>query len=156
MLAAQEIRGVIYHELAALLSAFMLGLALGARVGGWLVRRLSRWSLSLALLLTGLSSLLAWGAAYGATRAPGATLLIVLPCLAALGLAVGACFAPAVSRMKQARGETAVGRAYFWDLMGGAAGALVGSSFLIPVLGLASVCWLCGAICLASGLTVWR
>ncbi len=170
VLAAQESRGVIYHELAALLSAFMLGLAVGARVGGWLVNRLPRWGLSMAMILTGLMALSSWGAAYWATREPSVALLILLPCLAGLGVAVGACFPPAISQMADARGkradargkradargETAVGRAYAWDLLGGAMGALAGSWLLIPVLGLSSVCLLCGVMCLAMGLTVWR
>lgn len=156
VLAAQEIRGVIYHELAVLLSAFMLGLALGAWVGAWLLGRLPRWSLAIAMVLVGAAALVCWGAARWAALSPSGALWILLLALTTLGLSVGACFPPAVHQISARRPGVAVGWAYAWDLLGGATGALVGSWFLIPVLGLPGLCLLCCVMCLASGLTVWR
>lgn len=154
LLACQEMRGVIFHELGILLAAFMAGLAGGAIAG----RALMRWpaaALRLALLGCAGAALLGAGImklAVGLTAPP--PMLVFLAPLALSGLAVGSCYAPAVAALARATNGLrspgqAAARGYAWDLAGAAVGGLLASAFVLPVLGLVHTCLLCASLCLA-------
>ena len=157
LLACQQLRGVVYHELAAMLTAFMAGLSAGAWIGRRLVAgtspRARVRAVRLALGACVLGALAAMAAMLLARAVPGASLPILLGGMALIGLAVGTCFAPAAEAMTGARPGDAAARAYAWDLAGAACGALVASAFALPVLGLPVCCLLCAAVCLGCLLT---
>jgi spermidine synthase len=96
LLAAQTARGVVYHEIGALLTAFMAGLALGAPAGRWLVGRAPRRALQLTVGAVALTSFEAAGVGLFALRHPGAALPLLLAQMLVLGAAVGATY-PAAS-----------------------------------------------------------
>lgn len=167
LLACQTLRGVVYHELAALLSAFMAGLAGGA----WLGKRIAgqgapsppatgggagpgptghRRGVHLALGGCALASGAAPGAMQLAILAPALSLPLLLATMTLMGLATGACFAPAAVAMRAAGAGPAAARSYAWDLTGAAAGALVASAFALPVLGLPLCCLVCVALCVGA------
>jgi len=156
LLAAQEARGVVYHEIAALLTAFMAGLALGAPVGRRLVTRWPDRALQVATLVTAVVSALGVGALVLALGHPGVALPLLLGQLLLLGAAVGATYPAASEVLSRRRREDAAARAYAWDLGGATVGALLGSAIAIPVLGLPATLWTCGALCLGVGLTLGR
>ncbi len=157
LLACQQLRGVVYHELAAMLTAFMAGLSGGAWAGRRLVSgdtgRARVRAVRLALGICVLGALAALAAMLLARALPGASLPLLLGGMALVGLAVGTCFAPAAEAMVGARPGDAAARAYAWDLAGAAAGALLASTFALPVLGLPASCLLCAAVCLGCLLT---
>ena len=158
LLACQQIRGLVYHELAALLTAFMIGLSGGAWAGRWLVNSAAArggrvLAVRLALGACILGALAALGAMELATALPGASLPIFLAAMIVLGLAVGACFSPVAAAMASSAPGDAAARAYAWDLAGAACGALLASAFALPVLGLPACCVLSAAVCLGCLLT---
>jgi spermidine synthase len=155
VLASQEIRGVLYLELAAMLTAFMVGLAAGAPLGARLARpargggaERSARALRLALLGAAAASLLVLGSLPLALALPSLALPLFLLDLLACGLATGACFAPASALLARRHGTGAPARAYAWDLAGAALGALLGSAVALPVLGLTWTAAACAALCL--------
>ncbi len=156
ILYCQEQRGVIYHEVGALLTAFMAGLAAGAPAGARLVSRWPGRALGIGLALC----------AAAALACAGLMLLLpagaVLPlwagalCLACLGLGVGSCYAPAAAALARTRDSgAAAAYSYAWDLGGAAAGALLAATFILPALGLPGTCLLCAGLCAGYGATTW-
>ncbi len=166
VLASQELRGVLYHELAALLAAFMVGLAAGSWAGARLVPPAAteagplRRALRRALLGAWLAALLVLGALPLALAAPAFALPLFLLALFAVGVATGACFAPAsallaASARRAGRDEAeAPARAYAWDLAGAALGALLASALALPVLGLVWTSAACASLCLGLSLSL--
>lgn len=153
LLAAQTARGVIYHEIGALLTAFMAGLAVGAPAGRWLVARSPRRALQLSVGAVALTAAASAGATIVAVRHPGAALPLLLGQMLALGAAVGATYPAASDALAAGDRPRAPARAYAWDLAGAALGALVAAGIALPVLGLTGVCLTCGALCLGVALT---
>ncbi len=157
LLACQQLRGVVYHELAAMLTAFMAGLSAGAWAGRSLVRGATAASSVLAVRLALAGCILAALAAVGvmelAPALPAGSLAVYLAGMILVGLAVGACFAPAAAAMTTSSPGAAAARAYAWDLAGAAGGALLASAFALPVLGLPACCVLCAAVCLGCLIT---
>jgi spermidine synthase len=155
VLGLQAARGVVYHELGALLTAFMVGLVLGAPLGRRLVERWPTRALSVTLVACALAALLTRVALSAALPRSGAALPLLLGAVIVLGAAVGGCFPPAVAALARGRGAGAAARAYAWDLTGAAAGALVGA-LALPVLGLHGTCTTCAALCLGGALSRLR
>jgi spermidine synthase len=157
LIGCQERRGVVYHELGALLTAFMLGLAAGAAAGRRVVARWPRAALALGTATTGVLGIGTLGVlAVSPHLPPTAALLSFLLVLALLGGAVGACYPPAAALLAARHGEAAVARSYAWDLLGAAAGSLLATTIAIPVLGLVGTCLVCAALCLGCAATAWR
>jgi spermidine synthase len=151
LLACQALRGVVYHELGALLTAFMAGLSGGALLGRRLVARWPGGALRLALLGCAAAASAAVAAMQLAARWPGASLPLLLLGQALAGLAVGACYAPAAAALAPRHGAGgATARSYAWDMVGAAAGALLATALTLPLLGLAESCWICALLCLAG------
>ncbi len=128
ILAFQTTHGSLYHSLALLFSAFMLGLSLGALRGTR--RRICRFTH--IILLQALFCLLLLGLRLGVEAAP--PLLYFILFLMALGYLGGDLFVTANRLFLEQRENFGIG--YGLDLMGSFLGALVTSSILIPIVGL--------------------
>jgi spermidine synthase len=153
LLAAQELRGVIYHEIGALLTAFMLGLAAGAIAGRRVLAAWPRQALRMTVAACALVAFVGVVILHLASDHPGLALVLFLAQMLLLGTTVGACYAPAAAALAVRHGPSAAGRAYAWDLVGAAAGALA-ATFALPVLGLPVTCICCGSLCLGSALSL--
>jgi len=154
LLACQEMRGVIFHELGILLAAFMAGLAGGATAGRILESRWPKVALRLALLGCAGAALLGAGIMKLAVGLLSPPVLVFIAPMVLCGLAVGSCYAPAVAALARASSGLrspglAAARGYAWDLAGASLGGLLASAFVLPVLGLVHTCLLCAALCLA-------
>lgn len=159
LLLCQEQRGVIYHEVGALVTAFMAGLAAGARGGAALFGRWPRQALRLSLAGLTVAALLAAGLMTASAGGEPLQLAAFLAITGVVGLAVGVCYAPAVSSLASSTGRAggvAASYAYAWDLAGAAGGALLASVLLLPMLGLVHTCLLCAALCAGYGLGLRR
>ncbi len=147
LLAFQALRGYVYHEVALITAAFMVGTASGGATMNALLRRAALeqrsvtprtvfmslqggvfvYTLSLPFLLTALSDM------------PLFDLLFPLLALVA-GLLGGMEFPLAVSLTRGTVGRVA-GWIYGSDLVGACGGALLTSALLIPVLGIPQTCY---------------
>jgi spermidine synthase len=153
LLAYQTLRGVVFHEMGLLFTAFMLGLLSGAQLGRALVRRLPRRALLLACVLSALAATLCAAAIEATVGRPGAAWALVAA-LALLGLATGSCYPAASTALSARRGAGgAAASIYAWDLAGASVGAVLASSVILPVLGLTGATLLCAALCLGTGLS---
>jgi spermidine synthase len=153
LLAFQVLCGSVYRQLGVIVTLFMVGLAAGAFLANHRVwaaprRDLARLALALAamgglipLALTGLARVTGWLASTaGVETAIGAMTFAVA------GL-VGMQF-PLASLAERADGALTASRLYTADFVGACLGALLASTLLIPLLGVAAVC------ALAAGLNV--
>ena len=180
LLAFQSVYGYVYHQLAILIAMFMAGIAVGTwlgmrrvRSGGHLpslvtvpapapfraiavIQFLLALSGPVLIFLVRLLSQISSG-----TR----TLLtaqFVFPGLAVLGGMLGGYQFPVAteiylgeSRLKASVG-TGVGVLYALDLFGGCVGAVLLSTYLIPVFGFWKTAWLSAAVNLAPALLAVR
>jgi spermidine synthase len=166
LLAFQSIYGYVYHQLAILIALCMAGIALGSWLG---LRRIQRDGRStcravaatqfllalsgpvLMLLVSLLSKLSGVTATWLAAQC-------VFPALAALSGVLGGYQFPLATAMYlgKSSGQRRLGVLYAVDLLGGCAGALVLSAYLIPVFGFWKTAWLCAAVNLAPAMLVMR
>jgi spermidine synthase len=154
LLAFQSIYGFVYHQLALLIGLCMAGIALGSWLGMRRIRLEGRsacravastqvllgLSAPVLMLLAGLlSKVSGTGAAWLAAQC-------VFPALAALsGMLCGYQF-PLATELYLGEGcHSKLGMLYAIDLLGGCAGALVLSGYLIPIFGFWRTAWLCSA-----------
>ena len=180
LLAFQSVYGYVYHQLAILIAMFMAGIALGT----WLGIRSVRSSGHLPSLVTVPASspfraiaviqffLALSGPALiflvrllSQTSSGTATLLtaqFIFPALAVLGGMLGGYQFPVATEMylgdssPKASVGTGVGVLYALDLFGGCVGALLLSTYLIPVFGFWKTAWLSAAVNLAPALLAAR
>jgi spermidine synthase len=166
LLAFQSIYGYVYHQLAILIALCMAGIA----VGSWLaMRRIHRGGHSACRAVASTQFLLA-------LSAPALMLLVsllakisgvaenwlaaqcVFPALAALSGILGGYQFPMATEvyLQGSKGQRSMGILYSIDLLGGCAGALVLSGYLIPVFGFWKTAWLCAAVNLAPSLLAAR
>jgi len=154
LLAFQVCYGYVYQQIGVIVTAFLIGAAVGAF---WANRRAT----DSAALMFRLDALLAGGALLLPPlllelRAPtlGGGLDWVAPALfpllnALVGFAVGAQF-PVAAKLLFRRGAGAVeetaGGLYAIDLLGASVGAIVTTAFCVPLLGISGTCYLIGAI----------
>ena len=146
--------GVLYQDLGILLTMFMGGLSLGALGMDRAARRrgpAGRRALGMGLAgaTGGLCGLVAWLLHAGIPMGLAPTSLL----LVAVGLLVGALFAYASFWRVPSQSEV-ISPLYAADLLGGCIGSLVGSLFLVPVLGLHGSAVLVGVLALVSFLLV--
>jgi len=131
ILSFQATHGSLYGELALLFSIFMLGLAAGAWTGRRRHGPCDREIRFLQAVLLLLMAVLRVGLEFDAPP-------VFHPLfLALLGIVNGWLFVSANTVYLETRDR--LGRGYGLDLLGGCAGALVGTSLLIPLFGLAPV-----------------
>jgi len=160
LLGFQAVYGYVYTELAILIGLFMAGMALGS----WIAIRanhsgdgcaVSGWSLAwvqAAVAIACPAMLWAMSAMEGASSGWAAWVAAnaIFPALAAIGGALGG-FQFVIAAGIFLRGEReGLGVLYAIDLLGGCVGALVLSTYLIPVYGFWRTAWL-GAEINAAG-----
>jgi len=166
LLAFQSIYGYVYHQLAILIGLCMAGMALGS----WLaIRRTSSGNrdacrnLATTQFLLGLSAPVLMLIFSQLIRVSGAAAdwmaaQLVFPALAALCGALGGyqfCIAAQIY-LPGDSAKSKLGTLYAIDLLGGCAGALQLSAYLVPVFGFWKTAWLCAAINLAPLLLALR
>jgi spermidine synthase len=166
LLAFQSIYGYVYHQLAILIGLSMAGIALGS----WLALRRIRShpgpphsTMAITQLLLALSCpalLLAVSLLQNFTGSATTWLAaqLVLPSLAALSGILGGYQFPIAAEiyLHDRPGRSGLGTLYALDLLGGCAGALLLSTYLIPVFGFWKTAWLCAAINLVPVLLAVR
>ena len=166
LLAFQSIYGYVYHQLAILIALCMTGIA----GGSWLaMRRIHRNGHSACRAVASTQFLIA-------LSAPALMLLVsllakvsgmaenwlaaqcVFPALAALSGILGGYQFPMATEvyLRGSNGQRSMGVLYSIDLLGGCAGALALSGYLIPVFGFWKTAWLCAAVNLAPALLAAR
>jgi spermidine synthase len=159
LLAFQSVYGYVYHQLAILIGLFMAGIAFGSWLG---IRRIrssdhapcsSMATTQFLLALSGPALILSVSVLARASGIAATWLAaqLVFPALAALSGMVGGYQFPVVAEiyLHDREGRPRLGTLYAIDLLGGCAGALVLSGYLIPVFGFWKTAWLCAAINLA-------
>jgi spermidine synthase len=164
LLAFQSIYGFLYRQLAILIALFMAGMAVGSWLGLRHIRRDHRpacravagtqFLLALAaplliLVVSLLASLSGMAAMWLAAQC-------VFPALAALSGILGGCQFPLATHLYGGSGGRRLGWLYAIDLLGGCAGALLLSAYLIPVFGFWRTAWLSAAVNLAPALLAAR
>ncbi len=162
LLGFQAVYGYVYTELAILIGLFMAGIALGS----WVAKRRdapSGWRLmGVQLLLTLAAPVLMIAitliSSASSRAATWIAVQLVFPALAALaGMLGGYQFVIAAGIfMHDRRRRSGLGLLYAIDLIGGCAGALALSTFLIPVFGFWPTAWLAAAINAAAVLLATR
>jgi predicted membrane-bound spermidine synthase len=136
----QSTAGSLYSEIAVLIGAFMLGLAIGTYYAHGVGRRPVEY-MALGLMAT---ALLLFVAAY---RVPLHGLVLVFHSLFlfTLALATGTLFVGATNRYypwSVYRDDNVnPGAGYGWELVGSAIGALVTTTLFLPTIGLAWLLW---------------
>ena len=166
LLAFQSIYGYVYHQLSILIALCMAGIAMGS----WLaMRRLRRGGYSacravasaqflLALSAPALMLLISLLAKVSGTTTTWLAAQCVFPALAALSGILGGYQFPMATEvyLRGCNGQRSLGILYSIDLLGGCAGALALSGYLIPVFGFWKTAWLCAAVNLAPALLAAR
>jgi spermidine synthase len=166
LLAFQSIYGYVYHQLAILIALCMAGIAYGSWLGLRRIRRdgqsacrsVALAQLSLALSAPVLMLLVSLLAKVSGSAATYLAAQCVFPALAALSGILGGYQFPlaAAIYLHESSGRRDLGMLYAIDLLGGCAGALVLSGYLIPVFGFWKTAWLCAAVNLAPALLAAR
>ncbi len=159
LLAFQIVFGCVYHRVGLIVTAFMAGLAVGA---GWMNRRLGQWDRRALAMVVGCLAVFAallppvlggldQASRYSALHLVCQGLFLGLAFLLA-GL-VGMVF-PLAAKIAFEQVSITAGRLYTADYLGAAFGALVGSSLLIPLVGIGPVCLLTAMLNLIAAGTV--
>ena len=166
LLAFQSLYGFLYRQLAILIALFMAGMAVGSWLG---LRRIRRNGLRTCRAVASTQFLLALAAPLLMlvvsllARLSGAAAIwlaaqCVFPALAALSGILGGFQFPLATAMvlQDQSGGRRLGWLYAIDLLGGSAGALLLSAYLIPVFGFWRTAWLSAAVNLAPALLAAR
>jgi spermidine synthase len=154
LLAFQVSYGFVYKQLGVIVTAFLLGTALG---GAWSAKKnqnvrtimfrldilLSLFAFLLGPILIGINSTMnPVIQQMGPTILfPGLTILI--------GFLVGAQF-PVAARLTFSRIEETAGTLYGLDFLGAALGALLITTFVVPFFGIVATCFMIGSLKLIS------
>jgi spermidine synthase len=161
LLLFQSVYGYVYHQLAILIAMFMTGIA----VGSWLAihHLASRVDVGLMgtaasvqfLLAVSVPLLMLLISLLAQTSGGSSTLLaaqLVFPLLALLSGMLGGYQFPIATEiylLSDGSAERGLGTLYALDLLGGCAGALLFSGYLIPVFGFWKTAWFSAAVNLA-------
>jgi spermidine synthase len=166
LLAFQSMYGYVYHQLAILIGLGMAGIALGSWLGirrirlskAAPMRAMAATQFLLTLSAPALIFALSLLAKFSGVAATGVAAQLIFPALASLaGMLGGYQFPIAAEIYLELRGgRSRLGALYAMDLLGGCAGALLLSTYLIPVFGFWRTAWLCAAINLAPALLAAR
>jgi spermidine synthase len=166
LLTFQSIYGYVYHQLALLIALCMAGIAVGCWLGLRQIRRddhpicraVALTQLALALSAPVLMMLVSLLAKTSGSVATWVAAQCVFPALAALSGILGGYQFPMATAMylKDESKRRSLGTLYAIDLLGGCAGALLLSGYLIPVFGFWKTAWLCAAVNLAPALLAAR
>jgi spermidine synthase len=170
LLAFQSVYGYVYHQLTILIAMCMAGIAFGSWLGIRHIRSSDRRpcrTLSTTQFLLALSgpALIFGVSLLSKISGMAATWLaaqLVFPALAALCGILGGYQFPIATEIylydydDDRSGRSRLGTLYAIDLLGGCAGALLLSSYLIPVFGFWKTAWLSAAVNLAPALLAAR
>ena len=166
LLAFQSIYGYVYHQLAILIGLGMAGIGLGSWLGIRRIRlgvRPPYRDVASTQLLLALSAPALIFTVFLLAKISGAASIwiaaqLVFPALAALSGVLGGYQFPIAAEifLQDGRGRSKLGSLYAIDLLGGCAGALLLSTYLIPVFGFWRVAWLVAAVNLAPALLAAR
>ena len=159
LLAFQVLYGFVYQQLGIIITAFLLGTALG---GFWSVRnRLSarklffRLDLGLSMLAFLLVPVFLFLQATHSSFIQATAPLLLFPLLTTcIGFLVGAQF-PLAAKLSFHGLEKTAANLYALDFLGAALGALLVSAFTVPLLGIIGTCYLIGTLKLFSSLVLW-
>ena len=164
LVAFQVLFGSLYYQVGLIVTMFMLGLVIGAGlVNRWLLgwgRRQLMWlAVGVAVFAGILPPLLfgleggglgpSAGSAYGVCGLPLAIPLLTL----VLAMLVGMQF-PLAARVDYRDAATTSARLYTADYVGAALGALLVSTWLMPVLGVVGVCLLAAGLNLLAAMVM--
>ena len=163
LLAFQSIYGYVYHQLAILIGLGMAGIGLGSWLGIRRIqlsgrppyRNLASTQLLLALSAPALIFVLSLLAKISGVTSIWIAAQLVFPALAALSGVLGGYQFPIAAEI-YLQGRSKLGSLYAIDLLGGCTGALLLSTYLIPVFGFWRVAWLVAAVNLAPALLAAR
>jgi spermidine synthase len=166
LLAFQSIYGYVYYQLAILIGLCMAGIAFGSWLG---IRRTSvrdrppcgtmaSTQFLLAISAPALIFVVSLLARISGIATTWLAAQCVFPALAALCGMLGGYQFPITTEiyLHDNNGRTKLGTLYAIDLLGGCLGALVVSSYLIPVFGFWKTAWLCAGINLGPALLAAR
>jgi spermidine synthase len=166
LLAFQSIYGYVYHQLAILIALCMAGFALGSWLamrrrdcdGHSACRAVAFTQILLAVSAPILMLLVSLLARVSGMAATWLAAQCVFPALAALSGMLGGYQFPMATAMYlgESSGQRRLGVLYAVDLLGGCAGALLLSAYLIPVFGFWKTAWLCAAVNLPPALLAVR
>jgi spermidine synthase len=154
LLAFQSIFGYLYHQLAILIALFMAGIAAGSWLGLRHIRvgsnsvcgRATATQLHLALSAPALMLLISLLAMPSGEAASWLIAQCLFPALAALCGLLGGYQFPLATQLYEGGNRQSLGLLYAVDLLGGCAGALLLSGYLIPVFGFWRTAWLTAAV----------
>ena len=155
----QIVHGTVYDKVGLIVTAFMAGLAGGAFLANRLLGRWGRRDLAkIEFALAACAALVPVAlVALGRLAEAGAETLssgVAFPLLAgALGVLVGMAF-PVAARADFRGAARTASRLYTADYVGACVGALLVGALLIPLVGIAGVCWIVAGLSVASGLWV--
>ena len=163
LLLFQSLYGYVYHQLAILVAMFMAGIALGswlgirkpgARVASSPLRTVASVQFLLAASVPLLIFMIDLLARIPGIRATPLTAQLFFPVLAAVSGMLGGYQFPAATGIYLSEGAApgGLGTLYALDLLGGCAGALLLSGYLIPVYGFWKAAWFVAAVSLAPAL----
>jgi spermidine synthase len=162
LLAFQSVYGYVYHQLTILIAMCMAGIAFGSWLGIRRIRSsndspyrtMATTQFLLALSGPALIFVVSLLSKISGTATTWLAAEVVFPALAALcGMLAGYQF-PITTEiyLHDSSRRSRVGALYAIDLLGGCAGALLLSSYLIPVFGFWKTAWLSAAVNLAPSL----
>lgn len=162
LLAFQAIYGYVYHQLAVIIAAFMAGMALGGRVS---LRRFARAGADisiphLAKVLIAVQAIAVvlpvllvalFQALEGVSGRAGLIVIanVLFPLAALLSGGLGGYQFPICSRIyfsARREGQGGLGSVYAFDLVGACIGAILFSTFLIPLFGFLKTALLTAAV----------
>ena len=159
LIAFQVCYGFVYKQLGIIVTAFLIGTAVG---GAWSVRRIQTAHI-LMLRLDMLLSLFAFllGPILIVLQTTTNPVLIqvapaiLFPGLTTLiGFLVGAQF-PAAAKLTFSEVEETASTLYALDFLGAALGALLITTLVIPFIGIVNTCYLIGTLKLFSAAVLW-
>jgi spermidine synthase len=170
LLAFQAVYGYVYHQLTILIGLSMAGMALGSWLGmrrmdasrEYTCRKLATTQFLLALSAPALIFVISLLARSSGLAVTWLAAQCVFPTLAALSGMLGGFQFPVAAEIfvgdgrDPSKSSAQPGTLYALDLLGGCAGALLLSSYLIPVFGFWKTAWLIAAINLAPALLALR
>jgi spermidine synthase len=166
LLAFQSVYGYVYQQLAILIAMCMAGIAFGSWLGIRRIRSGDRppyRAIATTQFLLALSgpALIFVGSLLSKISGTATTWLaaqFVFPVLAALCGMLGGYQFPIATEIYLNDGDSRsrLGTLYAIDLVGGCAGALLSSSYLIPVFGFWRTAWISAAVNLAPALLAAR
>ena len=166
LLAFQSVHGYVYQQLAILIALCMAGIAFGSWLGirrirssdGPPYRAIATTQFLLALSAPVLIFAVSLLSKISGMASTWLAAQLIFPLLAALCGILGGYQFPLATEiyLHDGTGRSRLGTLYAIDLLGGLAGALVLSSYLIPVFGFWKTAWLSAAVNLAPALLAAR